>query len=42
MQSEYRGVCGYVGDDSMALARERVAEAGMCLLLFSFLFFCLL
>ncbi|KAF7911954.1 hypothetical protein BELL_0612g00040 [Botrytis elliptica] len=27
MQSEYRGVGGYVGDDAMALARERVAEA---------------
>ncbi|KAF7891042.1 uncharacterized protein EAF02_001367 [Botrytis sinoallii] len=27
MHSEYRGVGGYVGDDAMALARERVAEA---------------
>ncbi|TGO33242.1 hypothetical protein BHYA_0258g00100 [Botrytis hyacinthi] len=27
MQSEYRGVGGHVGDDDMALARERVAEA---------------
>ncbi|KAF7891653.1 hypothetical protein EAF00_007955 [Botryotinia globosa] len=27
MQSEYRGVGGYVGNDAMALARERVAEA---------------
>ncbi|KAF7950467.1 hypothetical protein EAE96_007751 [Botrytis aclada] len=27
MQSEYRGVSGYAGDEAMALARERVAEA---------------
>ncbi|KAF5870327.1 uncharacterized protein Bfra_009711 [Botrytis fragariae] len=27
MQSEYRGVGGYVGDEAMAVARERVAEA---------------
>ncbi|TGO67887.1 hypothetical protein BOTNAR_0034g00470 [Botryotinia narcissicola] len=27
MQSEYRGVGGYTGDDAMALARERVVEA---------------
>ncbi|TGO43625.1 hypothetical protein BCON_1267g00010 [Botryotinia convoluta] len=27
MQSEYRGVGGYAGDEAMAAARERVAEA---------------
>ncbi|TGO21894.1 hypothetical protein BPAE_0195g00220 [Botrytis paeoniae] len=27
MQSEYRGVGGYAGDEAMAVARERVAEA---------------